>query len=366
MQAGNLLSSEQTVTTTRDTFQIEVAVMLSVMLHVLPFGLYHARHVLEHLPLVKPLVRMLTESRPRVARPEPVIPRITFVEAPAPQPPPAVPPTPAERREPNIFMETYEEQTADAPPTDTQFYGTRNTRAANPDNPADKTGDTPYLEGEEDRNAFAAKTVTLVQPAPRPQPVTAPLGAADATERVPPERTEKPRAVPDEGMAPSPPPKPEPPKVAMLGSPTGNAQRPGTLTPQPPAPPARTGGDLARAKSRLVATGVDRRGVAAFGVAESPFGAYDRDLIRAVQSRWLALIDHYGIYEQAGAVTLYFELYDDGSVRNLQRKQNTGGEMAALWCEKAITEAAPFEPLPEKLRLMLGGQPRDVMFTFYY
>jgi hypothetical protein len=43
-----------------------------------------------------------------------------------------------------------------------------------------------------------------------------------------------------------------------------------------------------------------------------------------------------------------------------------GGELQALWCQKAIEEAAPFGPFPEDLRRQLDGQPRTIRFTFYY
>jgi hypothetical protein len=46
--------------------------------------------------------------------------------------------------------------------------------------------------------------------------------------------------------------------------------------------------------------------------------------------------------------------------------ENTAGQVLALFCEKAIVESAPFEPLPETLRLLIGKQPREVNFTFYY
>ncbi len=106
--------------------------------------------------------------------------------------------------------------------------------------------------------------------------------------------------------------------------------------------------------------------MAAFNVASSPFGAYDRQLIRAVQQRWYSIIDRFGVLERAGTVTLHFELYEDGSIRNLQRRENTAGEILALYCEKAVTDAAPFEPLTEDLRRLVGAEARQVDFTFYY
>ena len=153
-----------------------------------------------------------------------------------------------------------------------------------------------------------------------------------------------------------------------------NIKQMARLGPQNPPPPSvatpavrsPSGREIVSSKSRMVAAGVSRQGVAAFNVAASPFGAYDKKLIQAVQSRWLALIERYGFYERAGTVTLRFELYDDGKVDNLSRTENTAGEMLALICEKAVTDSAPFEPLSEQLRVLVGKDPREVNFTFYY
>ena len=112
--------------------------------------------------------------------------------------------------------------------------------------------------------------------------------------------------------------------------------------------------------------GAGRIGIAAFNVAESPFGAYDKAIIRAVQSRWYALIEHNQLYERAGQVTLHFNLLPDGSVRALETKENSAGVTLGLFCEKAIVDSAPFEPLPDRLRTLIGSQAREVDFTFYY
>ncbi len=353
------------MTTNRYNFQIEVAVLVSVLLHALTFGLYQTRTFWERLPLI----RSLAEARPTLTSKAPVIPQITFVEAPTPKP--QRPPPPPEQ--PNIYMETHDNQ-ASATPPETDFYGTRNTVAANPENPTKKEGATPYLKGEK-TGALASETVPVAKPAlmspPAPPPVApTPKPAPPAARGTPEPPAEKPKEVPNEGLAQAEPPKPEQPKFAMLGN-----QEPSMIT--PPAPPSEpaphptlaagsAGGEVSTVRSRLTASGVSRQGVAAFNVAESPFGAYDREIIRAVQSRWYNILDQFGLDTKGGTVTLYFELYDDGHIGKVQRKENTAGEMNALWCEKAVTEAAPFEPLPDKLRLLLGGQPRDVTFTFYY
>ena len=43
-----------------------------------------------------------------------------------------------------------------------------------------------------------------------------------------------------------------------------------------------------------------------------------------------------------------------------------GGYSKRINWVKAIVDSAPFEPLPDKLRMLIGNQPREVNFTFYY
>ena len=124
--------------------------------------------------------------------------------------------------------------------------------------------------------------------------------------------------------------------------------------------------EITTMKSRLTASGVARIGVDAFNVEASPFGEYDQKMVRAVQSRWYALIEKYAIYERSGTVTITFALREDGTAQNLQRSENSVGELLASFCEKAILDSTPFEPFPDRLRLLLGNQPREASFTFYY
>jgi outer membrane biosynthesis protein TonB len=202
---------------------------------------------------------------------------------------------------------------------------------------------------------------------------------------------EKPKPVPDEGLKqqpetklamlkPPPSPKtvpvplPEPPQPETPpAKPELSLQQPPPAPASPPSPPGGTGSagsaserEIAARKSKMNTIGVTRLGIAAFNVAESPFGAYDKVIVRAVQSRWYALIEKNGLYERGGEVTIHFQLLADGSVTNAEVKSTSAGEILALFCQKAIVESAPFAPWPEQLRAYLGNDPRDIDFTFYY
>lgn len=326
-----------------DYLASEVAVLLSVLLHALAFAAWHYRGPLAKFTLFKPIAAIL-ETVPRPAKPPPPpAPVITFVEE-APKP-----------RDNRSFMETDASQLAVAAPKDAKYYSDRSTAAANPVNPTGQTGDTPFLDGKDTRMTSTESVVPkLGIPAPpRPPPPPPPEPPKPAPET--------PKKVAETGIKIV-----EENKVAMATKPPEPARPP----PEPvrPAAPAGAGShrEIAALKSRLSASGVASIGVAAFNVAGSPFGDYDKALIRAVQSRWYALIEKNGLYERAGQVTLKFNLLADGSVQSLATKENTAGEILGLFCEKAIVDSAPFPPLSDELHRIIGEDAREVNFTFYY
>lgn len=215
-------------------------------------------------------------------------------------------------------------------------------------------------------------------------------GVKEGTERK--GALEKPKPAPEEGLkaqpetklamltpppvpktVPMPPPEPLQPETPPAKPELSLQQPPPAPASPPPSLPGGTGSagsaserEIAARKSKLNTLGVTRLGIAAFNVAESPFGAYDKLIVRAVQSRWYALIEKNGLYERSGEVTIHFQLLADGAVTNAEVKSTSAGEILALFCQKAIVESAPFAPWPEQLRVYLGNEPRDVDFTFYY
>lgn len=354
-----------------------VALLVSALLHALAFGSY----------------RQMTWRWPSVRRMTPAAPVITFVQV--DEPPAALipPPTPAPKNEPREFVETDARQVTGDQPANTKLYSDNATVAANPENPTGKLGDTPYVAGKE-THGHSTENVPLPGPAAMPAAPSAPGTALNLRQPLTP--PSPPRG---EGIAnPSPLPaggedqgegaarldqtiktaqlgtrvvEPAPQQMAMAEQPAVPAvpavpASPAMATAPPAAPAVSSPREIVARKAALTATGVARTGVAAFNVAASPFGEYDKKVVRAVQSRWFALIDRNDIYERTGAVALHFELYADGSVRALRRGENTAGEILALFCEKAILESAPFEAFPAALRVLVGDEPRAVDFTFYY
>ena len=344
----------------------EVAMLASLVLHVLAFMGWQNRAILGHFPLFRPLAKIFA-SAPARPQPIPVTPTLTFMQEPASQ-------RVEDRRQ---FIETDASQVTGEEPKHARFYSAQSTVAANPNNPTDKTSDTPYLDGKETR-LTSTENVVPGPAASAARPTTPPVQSQPA--HAPTRATPKPVAPAGE-LAETGQKVGEPKQIALLdkvvipAEPVAPATRPSANAPvTPPAPvvppallsSAGSNREIAARKSHLVAAGVSRIGVSAFNVASSPFGDYDRALIHAVQSRWYALIEQNGLYEHAGTVVLHFQLLADGTVHDVTTKDNSAGITLGLFCEKAIVESAPFAPLPESLQRLIGGDTREIVFTFYY
>lgn len=115
--------------------------------------------------------------------------------------------------------------------------------------------------------------------------------------------------------------------------------------------------------------GVQRPGRISVDAKGSLFGAYDAAFIAAVEQRWYQLIDSYhakgGVLHQ-GKVVLDFQLRFDGRITGMSVADKSVEEIQALMCERAVLDPAPFARWPNDMRRMIGGDSREVRFTFYY
>lgn len=103
-----------------------------------------------------------------------------------------------------------------------------------------------------------------------------------------------------------------------------------------------------------------------FDTVATPFGAYDRYLIDAIQSRWYSLLDERNYAaESRGKVVLQFVLHPDGRVTDMTMSENSAGEVLGYICQKAVLDPAPYPPWPSEMHRMIG-ENRPIQFTFYY
>ena len=306
--------------------------------------------------------------------------------------------------EPTLFVQVT--QPSESAPTETAFYSSVSSRAANP---VPGQSDQVKIEGRQTQTMRTedAPRVETGRPTPPAKPELP--GTADAspesesqtevkaeqisTMEVPrlanrvPEPSRQPGLgelalpTPEAPRILDPPkePKPvEPAPVEPTPVPTPQvAQAPVQEIVPAPAPPRARPRTVTEAKIRqnLLAGermkqdgGVPRKGEVALDVKGTPFGAYDEALIMAVQRRWFALLDEQRFAGgSVGKVVVKFNLHYDGTVRIVEPKESTvNNALLEALCVRAIRDPAPYEKWPSDMMRMLGSNLREMRFTFFY
>jgi hypothetical protein len=106
--------------------------------------------------------------------------------------------------------------------------------------------------------------------------------------------------------------------------------------------------------------------ISAFDAKATPFGAYDRAFIEAVETRWFSLLDEQKYaYDGQGKVVLQFTLHFDGRITDMGMEENTAGFKWGLLCQQAVQDPAPFMRWPEEMRRLMGNT-RNIQITFFY
>lgn len=244
------------------------------------------------------------------------------------------------REIPLTFVEVDPVVAITEPPRDAKFYGAHNAKAANPEPQAQEQ---PKVDGKQTQ---IVKTETTPKLNPQPlQPSLPPDKAADQA---------KPKSEPigDLGKAAL---EPEPVDTIAIPS----KDKPRTLA-------------AARERKNIVGEkmkqdgGTKRRGQVSFDVKATPFGAYDAAFIAAVQTRWYQLLDSHNFAQRSGKVVVEFRLSYNGQISDMRIAGNEVGDVLGLLCQRAIKDPAPYAQWPADMRRMIGGNHRDVTFTFYY
>ena len=333
----------------RESERVMVALLLSLLVHLLVWAVYHTGHKLGWWHRWHPPAWM--QVQPKLH---------------------PVPPPLAQESEPTLFVDVSQAD-ADAP-AKPKFYSNKNSHAANPDL---AMANVPKING---RQTDVPKTEDVAKPAPKSSP-TPPAKAeapspADAPSQPSPLQPSPPPPLPTpqtETETPEPPPTP------------GETELLKPKTTAPPQPPTRTSPQAQPVRPRTLkqalaqrdqipgqqmqqAGGVPRHALkSSLDVKATPFGDYDAAIIEAVSQRWYDLLDnHRFAQDRSGKVTLRFKLKADGSVIEMQTVENTVGEVLGYLCQEAIEEAAPFAKWPPDMARMIGANYRDISFTFYY
>jgi hypothetical protein len=252
-------------------------------------------------------------------------------------------------RQPEVrltFVEVDPSVPSQEAPKDARFYGTKSTRAANPDEVFDT--EMPKIDGKQDK-------VMRTEDVPKPKPF--PLQPAVEQAKDNQEQEPKPKNLTTPGdMAKA---KPRTDSIDLGTGEAEKRQRPRTLE------EARARNQLAGQKSKVDA-GTKVRGRVSLDVKITPFSSYDAAFIAAVQQRWYDLLDSSQFAQRSGKVVLEFRLTYDGRITDLNVSDNEVGEILSLLCQRAILDPAPYARWPDDMRRMIGANYREVTFTFYY
>jgi hypothetical protein len=255
-------------------------------------------------------------------------------------------PVPVANDEPPIFVEV-SQPSAEAPKK-AQYFSTRNSKAANPD--ATRETDQPKLTGKQ---TDVPKTETVRKPDFSQTPPAPHSQSADNQQQA----SQQELAMNSGELT--------------LGKPQESMQQQQQEQPQPrPRTLRQARAQLAHQLPGLQMQqdgGVPNHAIMpSLDVKVTGFADYDARFVSAVSQHWYDLLDSQQFaLDRTGKVTLRFHLNYDGTISNMSFEQNTVGDLLGYVCQKAVTDAAPFERFPSDMRLKLGDYC-DVQFTFYY
>jgi outer membrane biosynthesis protein TonB len=236
------------------------------------------------------------------------------------------------------------------PPKQAKHYSDKNSRAANPD--ADVDSATPKISGAQ---TVVARTEDSVASKPQPQPLQ-----PSPTPQTEPEAKPKPAQTPgDLAFA-----KPQTKLRDSEGR--DETERPKPRTIAEAVARQQAANSIAGAKMKQEGGVKAKRLETSLDAIATPFGAYDKAVIAAIQSRWYALIDNQPLTRATGKVTLNFHLNYDGRITELHVLETTVGELLTAFCQRAVQDPSPYEVWPSDMRREIGANFRDVTFTFYY
>ena len=102
-------------------------------------------------------------------------------------------------------------------------------------------------------------------------------------------------------------------------------------------------------------------------VKGTAFGAYDAAIVAAVQQRWYDLLDERKYASDGtGKVVLEFRLNHDGRISDMKTSETDMSALLTSLCQLAVLDPSPYARWPDDMRRLVGGNFREVRFTFYY
>ncbi len=257
-----------------------------------------------------------------------------------------------ERSIPLTFVEVDPETVTSEAPDNAKYYSSKNSKAANPD-PKEQL--KVNVDGKQEQ---VVRLMDNEKPKQVPLQPSAPKPPEELTEP-------KPKNDTPGDLALVKPREPKPPTDGQVDAGTGQSltqpkERPRTLA------AARAQKAMLSGQAMKQDGGVSDRGKIAFDTKATPFGDYDLAFISAVERCWHILLDEHQGTRRPGKVVIVFILNYDGRISDIKIQENDVGEISAMLCQSAILNPSPYPRWPAKMRQEIGGNSREMTFTFYY
>ncbi|MBN8246242.1 MAG: hypothetical protein J0L84_02220 [Verrucomicrobia bacterium] len=373
---------------------LAIALLISIALHLYAWLMAH-------------LIGMALRNGWLPAWMHPVVAPVAALITPPPSTAPPSATEPAWEEIPLQFVEVDPMTvTAEVPPQ-TPFYSTAATVAANPD-PPKVDQEKPRIDGKRENTL---KTFDTTQPsktppppapqeivqAPEPQPAAPepkpappePLVVREVAPVTPPTPPEARREAPEPLEVPkkSPPPgetllakvspapvdftvrEPMEPVAPLIPQAAEKMPEPAKKAPRPKTLAAARAAKGAIVGERMRQEGGVARSAlqSSLNVKASPLGDYNYRMVLAVQDQWYRLLEeqHFALDRQ-GQVVVTFNLFSDGTIKDIQIKETNVGDTLSFLCELSVMRPAPFGKWPPDVRRLIGGDTVPVTFTFNY
>jgi outer membrane biosynthesis protein TonB len=263
-----------------------------------------------------------------------------------------------QRKRSVIFLEVPPNMATEDAPEDSKHYSNNNSKAANQQ--SDTETNKPKIDGKQDLIDRIIDSTANAKPA-NPQ-------TKSETKTQPKEELEqKTETKPNPNKAQSLNPIQIKPKPKDQTKPKDRTKSKTNPKPEPKRPSS-----MAEARRMAMISGEkmkqdggvrNKATIEGLDAKASPFGNYDARLIAAIQDRWHNIIPS---VREVGRVVVTFNLWENGTVTDIEVERSTVSSILSLKCERAVREPAPFDPWPDKMREFIGNDRRFVRFTFYY
>jgi hypothetical protein len=102
-------------------------------------------------------------------------------------------------------------------------------------------------------------------------------------------------------------------------------------------------------------------------INDSQFAAYYKALLKAVEERWIGLLEQrdYG-HQETGVVVLEFKLHQDGRVTDMKVVDSTVNQVLSLICQKSVLDPCPFAHWSSEMQRSIGAEYCALTLAFKY